>query len=189
MIIINKNKTNKEYQIPEMPNFQSRKLKVLWLRRQRMETIVTNIKSVSVQVKDIKQMIYSENPKLISLYAFLQRHNSYNDEDYITISKYKKGNKPKIYALINADWLINIDEINNKSIDEIENECIELENIIEELKNRKKERNTSISIDDRIKLLQYKLLCLHEYLSKKEIINKTDVLSKKLKPSETIDNK
>lgn len=113
-------------------------------------------------------MIHSRNPRLISLYAKTNRNNSYTDIDYITISKSSELNQSLMYALITTDWLINNEDIENKSIEEIKQECIDLENNIAILKDTTKGRMINHNIIDRIKLLQYKLLCLNEYLSKKE---------------------
>lgn len=112
-----------------------------------------NIKNVSVQIKDIKKMIHSQDPRLISLYAKYSRlrmKNSYNDEDYITISKTKEMNKSLMYSLINADWLINSEDLKHKSREEIEQECIELEHKISSLKDSQKEKRVSNNIDNKI---------------------------------------
>ena len=69
MIIVTKLKQPKKFIERDMPNFESRRTKVLWLKYQKKLLALSTIKSVSVQVKDIKRMIYSEDPKLISLYA------------------------------------------------------------------------------------------------------------------------
>ena len=59
MINVTKTKQIKKYQIPEMPNFENRRAKIVWLRKQQILTTIHNIKSVSVQIRDIKQVIYS----------------------------------------------------------------------------------------------------------------------------------
>ena len=55
MISVTKTKQIKKYQIPEMPNFEHRRTKLAWLRRQKMLATISNIKSVNIQFKDIKQ--------------------------------------------------------------------------------------------------------------------------------------
>lgn len=187
MLIITRTKKPQKYKIPEMPDFKDRHSKVFWLRRQRMLATLTNIKSVSVQVRDIKQMIYTKNSRLLSLYtklSFSEIHYEahYNDNDYITISKSKGKNNATIYALITTDWLINLDDLKTKSDEEIQQECTAIENEISKLKALKEEKEYSYyNIDNRIKLLQYKLFCLTEYLSKKDIQDKETQPNKKVK--------
>lgn len=169
--------SNKKIKMQEIPNFSHRKLRLFWLRKQRKLVSISNIESVDVQVKDIKQMINSDNPRLISLYAKFNRStssSSYDDEDYITISKDKEMNRDLIYALISADWLINYEDIKNKSTEEIKQDCIELENIIAELE---KEQRLSIKTKDKIKLLKYKLACLSKIKLQK---NGDSVLAQKV---------
>lgn len=166
MIVIKKVKKAKKYQMPEMPIFKYRKEKVLWLKRQKKNVTLLNIKNISVQVRDIKQMIYAQNVELRYLYVKFAQQSYYDDEDYITISKYKKGNFSLLYALISADWLINVEDINNKTFEEIGEDCAILEREISELKIRKQETGNHDTIDKRIKLLQYKLQCLSEFLVK-----------------------
>ncbi len=168
MIAITK---TKKYQMPEIPNFENRRTKVLWLRRQKMLAPIYNIKSVSVQVKDIKHMIYSKNPRLISLYArlrFINNSSSYNDNDYITITKSSNLNKSLMYALISSDWLLDIENLKNKSIEELQQECTNLQNKICELNERRKQMINHGDIDFKIKLFEYKLSCLSEFTLNKE---------------------
>jgi len=171
MINITKTKQIKKYQMPEMPNFENRRAKVVWLRRQQMLATIHNIKSVSVQVKDIKNMIYSKNPRLISLYArlrFIDNSSSYNDNDYITITKSSNLNKSLMYALISSDWLLDIEDLKNKSIEELHQDCIDLKNQICELKERRKQMLNHGNIDFKIKLFEYKLSCISEFTLNKE---------------------
>lgn len=171
MINITKTKQIKKYQMPEMPNFENRRSRVVWLRRQQMFATIHNIKSVSVQVKDIKHMIYSKNPRLISLYArlrFVDNRSSYNENDYITITKSSNLNKSLMYALISSDWLLNIEDLQNKSTEELQQECINLQNKICELNKKRKQMINHRDIDFKIKLFEYKLSCLFEFILNKE---------------------
>jgi len=166
MIIINQTKQEKIYQIPKMPNVQHRKSKIMWLKRQKMLASISSIKSVSVQVKDIKQMIYSKNTYLVSLYAkfhLINSRSSYNDNDYITISKSSDLNKSLIFALISTDWLLDAGYIEKKSIEEIQQECLDLQGKIHELYERRKQIINHEGIDFKIKLFEYKLSCLSEF--------------------------
>lgn len=165
MICITKTKQIKKYPMPEMPNFENRRSKVVWLRRQQMLAAIHNIKSVSIQVRDIKHMIYSKNSRLISLYAkfhFNNNSSSYNENDYITITKSTNLNKSLIYALISSDWLLDIKTVEKKSIEELQQECMNLRNNIYELNERKKPKTNHGDIEFKIKLFEYKLSCLSE---------------------------
>lgn len=169
MINITTTKQTKEYQIPEMPNFENKRAKVVWLKTQQMLGTICNIKSVSVQIKDIKHMIYSKNTRLISLYARFRFNNgSYNDNDYITITNSNNLNKTFIYALISSDWLLNIEDLKNKSIEELQQECTNLQNKICELNEKRKQMINHGEIDFKIKLFEYKLSCLSEFTLNKE---------------------
>ena len=177
MIIITKNIHEKKYIQKEVPEFNSRHERAIYYRRQNQQEAIINIKSVDVQVKDIKKMTYSPSVALQSFFArfeFVRTKNNviYNDEDYITISKRKKLGGRLIYALITEDWLINKDELENRTIEDINNECDELKKeIIRLLDIYEKDKSyTRHRIYDRIKLLRYKLSCLEEYLKNMEKI-------------------
>ena len=58
MIKITKLKQPKKSVEKEKPNFESRRAKVIWQKIQKELLALSTIKSVSVQVKDIKRMIY-----------------------------------------------------------------------------------------------------------------------------------
>ena len=162
MIIITKTKRIKKSEMPKMPDFEHWETVILWLRGQKRLAAIANIKSVSVQIKDIKQMIYSDNTRLVSLYAKLHFHNSsYSDNDYITITKSTSFNKSLMYDLISADWLLNIEDVEKKTIEELQQEYNVLQNKICELK-RRNQLNNRVSIDYKIKLFGYKLSCLSE---------------------------
>lgn len=168
MIIITKNKRNKNYKIPEAPQFPNRRLKIVWLKRQKMLATLSNIKSISIQVKDIKKMIYTKNPLLVSLYSKLCLQNrDLNDEDYITISKYNDLNKPLICALLSQEWLITKDEINHKSLEQLQLDCEQLQTQIDKLKHQKQQGTNTSRINGQIKLLEYKLSCLSILMQEK----------------------
>lgn len=178
MIIINKTRKNKKYQTTKIPNFKNKKSKLVWLKQQRMNVILANIKNVSIQVKDIKQMIYSSNSFLVALYTKLSLNNYNSNDDYITIPK-SKYNKTLIYSLITTDWLINYDDIKNKTDEEIEQICMEIENKISKLMDNSIKEKYYCNINNKIRLLQYKLSCLTEYLSKKD--NKNEIINPKVR--------
>ena len=172
MIVITKNKKIKQYQIPDMPNFKHNISKISWLERQKKEAELINIRSVSVQIKDINQMIYSEDLHLLSLYARYTRQqlkNNLPNESFITFDKYRKNNKPILWALLNADWILKAEDLENKSTDELENDILNLENEIQTLTQRVTTSHNKGAVNNRIKLLKYKLSCINDYLSKKTI--------------------
>lgn len=163
MIQITKTKKLKNYQMPKMPLFHNRKEKILWLRRQKMLAMISNVKSVSVQVKDIRQMIYSNNPRLISLYTKLQHSkNKYKDNDYIPITKSTSINESQIYALLSADWLLDMEVVRNKSLEELREECDNLQNQIARLNETRNNAVNPTNLDNKIRLLKYKLSNLIE---------------------------
>ncbi len=177
MIIITKLKTPKKYTEIEMPNFETQRAKVIWLRSQKKLLLLSTIKSVGVQVKDIKQMIYSEDSKLISLYTKFNRiKQSYSDDDYITITKRKPINKD----LISADWIINAN-ISDKSVSDLEQEYNDLNIKIFKLIEAKATSLYKNKLDNKIRLYQYKLLCLKEYLDSKLKLNGIDSTSEEEK--------
>lgn len=188
MIHITKTKQVKKYQMPEMPNFEHQRAKIVWLRRQKMLATISNIKSVRVQIKDIKQMIYSKNLGLISLYNrfYLNNSSSYDENDYITITKSTKQYKALIYALVSNDWLLDIEVLNNKSIEELQQEIIDLQNQIYELKHKKNKMIKQCDIDSKIKLLEYKLSCLSEFIVNK--VNYDNKLSQTPKENKLLKN-
>ena len=182
MLIINRNKKIKEYQIPKMPNYEHKMYAIAWLKQQKIEAETANIKSINIQIKDINQMIYAKSFRMVSLYAKCQRNKrntKLNDEDYLTIFKEKKGskkesiNKELIYDIITSDWLINYEEIENKSIKELETEIKNIESEIQKL-NIKSEKSafSKSDITNRINLLTYKYNCLKEYLLQKQTSTK-----------------
>jgi len=173
MLIINRNKKLKEYQMPKMPYFEYKRLKYVWLRQQKREAELININSIYIQMKDINQMIYSKSMRLVSLYAKYQRCKNnikHSDEDYILITKSQKGssgsfNKELIFDIITADWIINLDEIETKSVTELEEELQNLETEIQNLKLRLNNNGLSlVDISNRIKLLEYKKACIDSYI-------------------------
>ena len=173
MIIINKNQKLKEYQVPKMPNYERVTLEHVWQKRQKMESTLINIKSIDIQIKDINQMIYSSSFRMVSFFAKYQRYlrqYSHSDEEFITIPKCVKGNKKPInneliYDIITADWIINMDELETKSIKTIQAELLSLEEQIERLKAKLHSNNlSSVDINNKIQLLSYKKACLEDYI-------------------------
>ena len=174
MIIINRNQKLKEYQIPKMPNYERVTNTYLWQKNQEMESMLINIKSIDIQVKDINQMIYSNSFRMVSAFAKYQRYlrtHSHSDEEFITISKCLKGNKKPInneliYDIITAEWIIDMDELAMKSTSEITAEIQSLEEKISALFTQiKSSQHSQVDYNNRLQLLSYKKACLEKYLN------------------------
>ena len=176
MIIINRNQKLKEYQIPKMPVYERVTLEHVWLKEQERNAKLVNIKSIDIQIKDINQMIYSNSFRMVSAFAKYQRYLrrfSHSDEEFITIYKCEKGNKKPInnkliFDIITADWIIDMDEIRNKSRETLLEEISSLEYQIGELKEKLASSSLSkVDLNNKIQLLSYKKTCLEDYLNEK----------------------
>ena len=174
MLIINRTEKIKKYQIPKKPNFENARNEIIWLKQQKMEAELINIKGIYIQVKDINQMIYSRSMRMVSLYAQYQRLRSnikHSDEDYILINKTQKGNseafnKELIYDIIKSDWILKAYEVENMSSKELELEISDLDTKIQKLKSKFNDSGLhKADINNRIKLLEYKKSCLANCLS------------------------
>ncbi len=171
MIIINRKKKVEQYKLEQMPQFSHKMSAMIWYHVQKMNAELINIKSIDVQVKDIKKMIYSYRPSLVSFYARFNLLGEYSDDDYINISKYKKGNKHLIYEILNANWLLKLGNLEDKTEEELEYEIFCLQNKVDEMK--KKINSNGYYYGHNIKLLEYKLSCLEDYMFQR--VNKQQV--------------
>lgn len=163
MVIINEKKNKKDYNLKDIPEFDSKREKQKYLLNLRKEVMLLNIKSINIQVKDIKMMKYSSNPRLIGLFCLKKSLlNILSDEEYITINKTSSLNKARIYEIINSDFLVIENVFDKLSDEEINKICITTMNEIDGLKKMKAEFN--YYKECRIKLLEYKLERVKEYL-------------------------
>jgi len=168
MVIVEENKRKRKYKMPDMPKFGSKEYKMAWLLREKKKATLLNVKSVSVQVKDIKMMIYSNKIRLISLSSIMSfRQELNNNEEYITIRKTSDLNKSTMYEILEADWLLKANELDEMSIELVEakkksDEC-QLQ-VVKELK----EKYPYLRLNNKIKLLEYKIESLNEYLVNRE---------------------
>ena len=179
MIIINRKKKIEQYEFEQMPNFDHKRSAILWYHVQKMNAELINIKSIDVQVKDIRKMMYTHRPSLVSLYAQLNFLGECSDDDYINISKYKNGNKHLIFEILNANWILKLEDLEDKTEEELEYEKLCLQNKIDEMK--KKIKSNAYYSSYNIKLLEYKLSCLEDYMFQR--INKhqaNQILVKKI---------
>ena len=174
-----------QYKVEQMPNFNHAIHAYSWQRSQKMNAELINIKSVDIQVKDIMQMRYAHRPRLTGLYTQLNfvRANlieKYSDDDYINISMHEKVDEYLIFEILNAKWLLKLEDLENKTEEELEYEKCLLQNKIEDRKKSVSPFNTYYSSHN-IKLLEYKLSCLEDYIfqrTNKQQANK--ILVKKL---------
>ena len=164
MVIVEETKRKRKYKMPDEPKFKTRRGSINWFLRQRRNARILNIKSVSVQIKDIKMMIYSKRPRLIGLYSMMSFKNELNnDEEYITITKSSELNKLRMYEILEADWLIKKEELDEMSLELVDAKKNTDECQLKILKDNKA-KYPHLKFDDKIKLLEYKLESLDEYL-------------------------
>lgn len=159
---LKKKKNNKEI-IP--PKFKNKNDEFCWYRKQKMKEQLLNIKHVSIQYKDIRMMLFSNDKRLVNLYMRTD-FNGVSDEDYISISRFKDGCDIIVSLIINSDWLINEEVLNNMSEEEIHIECLLTENKIYQLKKLYQ----TDEIENKIVLLEYKLNSLREFLDKNKTL-------------------
>ncbi len=164
MLIVNELKKKKEYVEKQQPDFSNPLKKICFLMIKDVDTILLNIKSVSVQIKDIKHMCYSSEPLLVALYVKVSHKlSSMDDEEYITLNK--KGNELLIYELIKSYWILKEEDL-NKTVEELLEEVSRLELRIQNIRENVKIRTTDwLSKDWQVKLLEYKKECIMNLLT------------------------
>ena len=157
MVIVEENKRKRKYILKQYKN-------LAYILKQRRNVRILNVKSVGIQVKDVKMMIYDTRTEFTDLYSRKICKVELNDDDeYIVIRKSSEKNKNIMYEILKADWLIKKEELDEMSIEEIEAKKKEDECHLEMLKDYRA-RGSYMKLDNRIKLLEYKLECLDEYL-------------------------
>ena len=162
-IKILKHKKKQKEIIP--PKFKDKNEEFCWYRRQKMKEQLLNIKYVSIQYKDIRMMLFSNDKRLINLYM---RTNfaDVDENDYISISRFKDGCDIIVSLIINSDWLINEEVLNNMNEEEIYIECLLIENKIHNLKKLYQTEE----IENKIILLEYRLSEFRKYLDKNKTL-------------------
>lgn len=160
--LLSKKKKQKEI-VP--PKFKNKNDEFCWHRKQQMKEQLLNIKHVSVQYKDIKMMLFSNDKRLVNLYMRIN-FSGVSDEDYISISRFKDGCDIIVSLIINSDWLINEEVLNNMSEEEIHIECLLTENKIHNLKKL----HQTEEIENKIILLEYRLNEFRNYLDKNKTL-------------------
>ena len=108
-----------------------------------------NIKSITIDIEDIKHIIYDEKLyKLYGLYARINRENLDNSIRSITILNNNLKNQLCIYEILNCDWMVN----QYKILDNLETLKIarQLSNRIQEYDSTSKpfrKKNVEVLID------------------------------------------
>lgn len=141
-----------EYNIEnKMYNFRMRRR---YLHQKDLIDKCWNIKSITIDLEDIKHVIYDDNCRhLIGLYAKLERINTSNISA-ITILNNNLVNKLRIYEILNCDWMINKNESGKNYDDTIIEKVKELHKLIDNYENNK-DQHSKIKLMNRIKLFKY----------------------------------
>ena len=157
-------KHKKKEKVPTPPRFKNRKEELLWYRKQKMKAQLLQIKHVSIQYKDIQKMLFEKDKRLINLYMRTDFSQIDDLNKYIQISRFKDGCDIIVALIINSDWLVNQDELEQKPPEEIDQECL---NVQKEINTLKQHPQTE-EIQNRIILLEYKLETIREFLDKQK---------------------
>lgn len=157
-------KHKKKEKVPTPPRFKNRKEELLWYRKQKMKAQLLQIKHVSIQYKDIQKMLFEKDKRLINLYMRTDFSQIDDLNKYIQISRFKDGCDIIVALIINSDWLVNQDELEQKPPEEIDQECL---NVQKEINTLKQQPQTE-EIQNRIILLEYKLETIREFLDKQK---------------------
>ena len=157
-------KHKKKEKVPTPPRFKNKHEELLWYRKQKMKAQLLQIKHVSIQYKDIQKMLFEKDKRLINLYMRTDFSQIDNLNKYMQISRFKDGCDIIVALIINSDWLVNQDELEQKPPEEIDQECLNVQKEIDTLKQQPQTEETQ----NRIILLEYKLETIREYLDKQK---------------------
>lgn len=149
----------------EIPNFSSDRksnsmARVRYLHQKDVIDKCWNIKSLTIDIDDIKNVIYDDRLKhLISLYAKINRLNI-NEIDSITILNNNGINMLYIYEIINCDWMIEKDKA-YYSEELLLEKIRELNRLIEKYENSKSQSDKN-KLRNRIRLFEYWMNSLND---------------------------
>ena len=104
-------KHKKKEKIPTPPKFENEYDMACWYRKQEMKSTLLQIKHVSIQYKDIQQMLFASDKRLVNLYMRTDFTQIDDLNKYIQISRFKDGCDIIVYLIITSDWLVNQEEI------------------------------------------------------------------------------
>ena len=157
-------KHKKKEKVLTPPKFENEYEIVSWYKKQEMKSRLLQIKHVSIQYKDIQQMLFENDRRLINLYMRTDFSQIDDLNKYVQISRFKDGCDIIVYLIITSDWLVNQEELEQKTFEEIDQECLQTEQKINELKQQPQTEK----VQNRIILLEYKLETIREYLDKQK---------------------
>ena len=164
----------------EIPNYSSDNRilnameKIRYLHQKDLIDKCWNIKSLTIDIADIQNVIYDDSLKhLLSLYVRINRLNI-NEINSITILNNNGINLLYIYEIINCDWMINRDEI-NYSEELLFKKIRELNHLMDKYENSKKQGD-KIKLKNRIHLFKYWM----NTFNKKNIAQKEEIKTLKL---------
>jgi len=143
----------------EIPNYSSDNIKLNAMEKKRylhQKDLIDkcwNIKSLTIDIADIQNVIYDDSLKhLLSLYARINRLNI-NEINSLTILNNNSINLLYIYEIINCDWMINKEKINYS--EELLFERIKELNYLIEQYEKSKTQSDKIKLKNEIHLFKY----------------------------------
>ena len=157
-------KQKKKEKLPIPPRFKNKQEELLWYRKQKMKAQLLQIKHVSIQYKDIQKMLFEKDKRLINLYMRTDFSQIDDLNKYMQISRFKDGCDIIVALIINSDWLVDQNKLEQKPPEEIDQECLNVQKEIDTLK----QKTQTEEIQNRIILLEYKLETIREFLDKQK---------------------
>ena len=139
----------------------------------RLRDIMRNDAGINGDAQRIEQIAWM---LFLKVYDAKEQDWEFDDEDYVVIQKISDSNKSLICSILESDWLLKINELDEMSTELVESKKNTLECQLRILKEDMA-KYPHLKFDDRIKLLEYKLECLDEYLvdRKGKVMKKTTV--------------
>ena len=134
------------------------------VQKTKNESATSSNKACIYTYKDIQKMLFEKDKRLINLYMRTDFSQIDDLNKYIQISRFKDGCDIIVALIINSDWLVNQDELEQKPPEEIDQECL---NVQKEINTLKQQPQTE-EIQNRIILLEYKLETIREFLDKQK---------------------
>lgn len=96
MVTIDENKRKRKYILKQYKN-------LAYILKQRRNVRILNVKSIGIQVKDVKMMIYDTRTEFTDLYSRKICKVELNDDDeYIVIRKSNEKNKNIMYEVLKS---------------------------------------------------------------------------------------
>lgn len=159
-------KHKKKEKVLTPPKFKNEYDMACWYRKQEMKSTLLQIKHVSIQYKDIQQMLFESDKRLVNLYMRTNFSQIDDLNKYVQISRFKDGCDIIVYLIITSDWLVNQEELEQQTFEEIDQECLYTEQEIKRLEQEPQTERTQ----NKIRLLEYKLNTIREFLDKNKTL-------------------